>query len=133
MGYVPLRGRVIIRQTGDSGGYDSEFKRLGLVLPDTAKFDPRQQRNQNSLGRGIVVAMGPPARDKWGVERAPAFAVGSEVLFIGQHVSRLYMWNGEELRACSQEEVCAVVEPEDPAYASTMPAPPEFGAEGLSE
>ena len=110
MTYVPLRGRIIIRPTGDSGGYDDAFRRAGLVMPDTLAFDPRAERNQNSLGRGVIVAMGPPALDKWGVERAPDFAVGDEVLHIGQHKSRDVMWNGEPCRACAQEEVCAVVE-----------------------
>ena len=130
MTYVPLRGRIIIRPTGDSGGYDDAFRRAGLVMPDTLAFDPRAERNQNSLGRGVIVAMGPPALDKWGVERAPDFAVGDEVLHIGQHKSRDVMWNGEPCRACAQEEVCAVVSSIE--LAETDP-PPEFGSEGLSE
>jgi len=152
--YSPLRGRIIIRPTGDSGGYADQFRKAGLVMPDTLQFDPRKERNQNSLGRGVVVAMGPPARDKWGAERDPDFRVGDEVLHVGQHVSRLYTWNGEQVRACSQEEVCAVIE-EDwetvrtlaselasappsegtriaRALADTDPAP-EFGTEGMSE
>lgn len=134
----PLRGRIIIRPTGDSGGYEDQFRRAGLVMPDTAKFDPRTQKNQNSLGRGIVVAMGPPARDKWGREVVPGFREGDEVLHIGQHVSREVMWEGEPCRACSQEEVCAVLE-EDAvaadfaALADTEPPPSEFGTEGMSE
>ena len=151
MTYVPLRGRVIVRPTGDSGGYADSFRRAGLVMPDTLAFDARNEKNQNSLGRGIVVAMGPPARTKKGVEIPPGFKVGDEVIHIGQHLSRLYQWNGEECRACSQEEVCGVIEaiggwpvvcpqcgavnePCAPgcALADTDP-PPEFGAEGLSE
>lgn len=135
MKYTPLRGRVIIRPTGDSGGYADSFRRAGLHMPDTLAFDPRKEKNQNSLGRGVVVAMGPPAFDKWGRESEPGFGVGDEVLHIGQHVSRLYRWNGEECRACSQEEVCGVIEDEGQAAdaAARASAPPEFGAEGLSE
>ena len=117
----PLRGRIIIRPTGDSGGYEDQFRRAGLVMPDTAKFDPRTQKNQNSLGRGIVVAMGPPARDKWGREVVRGFSVGDEVLHIGQHKSRDVEWNGEMCRACSQEEVCAVLESEEPEMPYVCP------------
>lgn len=125
--WLPLRGRIIIRPTGDSGGVEQQAARAGLIVPDAYKFDPRVNRNQNSLMRGVVVAMGAPALSKEGREVVPGFAPGDEVLFIGGHQSRLYDWNGEECRACAQEEVCAVVE-----YADTEP-PPEFGAEGLSE
>jgi co-chaperonin GroES (HSP10) len=144
--YTPLRGRVIIRPTGDSGGYEHEFKRIGLVMPDSAKFDPRRERNQNSLGRGIVIAMGPPMLTAKGVEVPPEFAVGDEILHVGQHVSRSYVWeDGEIVRACGQEEVCGVIDPDmvpasdgfvermRKALCDTDPAPPEFGTEGMSE
>jgi co-chaperonin GroES (HSP10) len=135
--FTPLRGRIIIRPTGDSGGFAHEFRRAGLVMPDTLAFDPRHQKNQNSLARGVVVAMGAPALTKTGVEVPPGFSVGDEVFHIGQHQSRLYEWNGEMCRACSQEEVVGVVEPDEgdriaASLADTLP-PTEFGAEGLAE
>ena len=132
--YTPLRGRIIIRPTGSSYGYGDQLRKLGLQVPDTYEDDPRTRKNQNSLGRGIVVAMGPPARDKWGREVVPGFQVGDEVLHIGQHKSRDVEWNGEMCRACSQEEVCAVLERDDfAALADTEPPPSEFGTEGMSE
>ena len=104
-----LRGRVLVRVTGDSGGYAHEFARAGLIMPDSAKFDPRNQKNQNSLGRGVVMSHGAPAMTKRGVEVAPEFAVGDEVLFVGQHHSRALMLGGEVYHAIAQEEVVAVV------------------------
>lgn len=133
MTYTPLRGRIIIRPTGDSGGYEDQFRRAGLVMPDALQFDPRRERNQNSLGRGIVIAMGPPALGEDGREKVPGFRVGDEVLHIGQHKSRNVMWNGEECRACSQEEVCAVLEEDDAISLADTEPPPEFGTEGMSE
>jgi co-chaperonin GroES (HSP10) len=129
MTYRPLRGRIFIRPTGDSGGVEQRAAKSGIIVPDAYKFDPRNAgRNQNSLMRGVVVAMGAPALSADGRrEVVPGFQPGDEVLFIGGHVSRLVQWNGEEVRACAQEEVCGVVE-----YADTEP-PPEFGAEGLAE
>ena len=96
-----LRGRVLIRPTIETTSHG------GIVIPDTAR-DART--NQNTLGRGIVVAMGPPALDKWNRETEPGFAIGDEVLHVGQHVSREVIWGGEKLRACAQEEVQAVIE-----------------------
>ena len=106
-----LRGRVLVRVTGDSGGFEHEYARAGLIMPDTAKFDPRKSKNQNSLGRGVVMDFGPPARTKKGVEMAPEFQRGDEVLFVGQHHSRSLMLGGEVYHAIAQEEVVAVITP----------------------
>lgn len=98
-----LRGRVLIRPIFETRTHG------GIIVPDDA-VDKRT--NQNTLGRGVVVMMGPPALDEYGNECPPGFAVGDEVLHVGQHVSREVIWGGEKLRACSQEEVQAVIEPE---------------------
>jgi co-chaperonin GroES (HSP10) len=78
----------------------------GIIIPD-----PQKRTNANTLGRGIVLAMGPPALSKKGVEVPPNFKVGDEVLHIGQHVSRDSWNNGERVRYCAQEEVQCVIEP----------------------
>lgn len=104
-----LRGRVLVRVTGDSAGYAHEFARAGLVMPDSAKFDPRKERNQNSLGRGVVMSYGPPMVTKRGAEVERGFDVGDEVLFIGQHHSRSLTLGGEVYHAIGQEEVVAVI------------------------
>ena len=105
-----LRGRVLIRPTGDCSGVASRLRSMGLTVPATLIDGPapRRWRRKGTLGQGIVVAMGPPALDKKGREVKPGFAVGDEVLHIGQHESRWVMWEDEKLRTCSQEEVQAI-------------------------
>lgn len=107
-----LRGRVLIRPTVYCDEVQSRLTSIGLIVPDTLVDDPRHEdgRRKGTLGRGIVVDIGPPARSKKGKEMPPAFAVGDEVLHIGQHESRWTTVDGEKLRVCSQEEVCAVIE-----------------------
>jgi len=106
-----LRGRTLIRMTADQDGTASELERIGLVAPGTlASADPRQRANQNSLGRGVVIAMGAPALSKRGAEVPPGYGIGDEVLFIGQGKARAVQIDGEWLQACAQEEVVAVIE-----------------------
>lgn len=97
-----LRGRVMIRPIVETQ------TRGGIIIPDTAR-DVRD--NKPSLGRGVVVMHGPPAL-KDGVEIAPGFKPGDEVLYIGQHKSRRVEWNGESVAMVAQEEVVAVLEGE---------------------
>ena len=132
-----LRGRVIVRPIPNDYG-----QRL-IRIPDNAKIDdPREdteraKRGGRSLGRGIVVAMGPPAftaracrvcgghpadkRDSlpcWrcngigrvatNVESMPDFAVGDEVMFLGQHISRDVLWGEDVCKAVAQEEIALV-------------------------
>jgi hypothetical protein len=134
-----LRGRVLIRPTSDSDGVQERLRKAGLSIPDTLVDDPRHDdgRRKNTLGRGVVVDMGPPAftsrmcpicighkaqpgelkcwrckgtgRIETNVESIPAFRIGDEVMHVGQHKSRDIEWNGETLRVCGQEEVQAVV------------------------
>ena len=103
-----LRGRTLIRPCAD-GETGAALKRAGLIAPATLTDDPRKRENQNSLGRGVVVAMGAPAMSRKGGEVAPGHAIGDEVLFIGQGRARVYEFDGELLRACAQEEVVAVI------------------------
>lgn len=105
-----LRGRTLIRPCAD-GETGAALKRAGLIAPATLTDDPRSRRgNQNSLGRGVVIAMGAPAMSrKGGAEVAPGHAIGDEVLFIGQGRARVVEFDGELLRACAHEEVVAVI------------------------
>ena len=97
-----LRGRVMVRPTVIAKTHG------GIIIPETAR-DKRD--NRASLGRGIVVLVGPPAYTKHGGALVPQeFKVVDDVLYVGQHVSRKVMWNGEEVAMCSQEEVQAVIE-----------------------
>jgi len=104
-----LRGRTLIRVTGDQNEHVEALRRAGLIAPATLTDDPRKRANQNSLGRGVVVAMGAPAYARKGGEVTPGHAVGDEVYFIGQGRERVYEVDGELLRACAQEEVVAVI------------------------
>ena len=63
----PLRGQVVVRE--------NEATRTGLL------WHPAPGQRQVKTHRGVVLAMGPPARDKWGNEIAPGFKVGDEVSF----------------------------------------------------
>lgn len=104
-----LRGRTLIRVSGDQNEHVEALRRAGLVAPASIDNDPRKNQNQNSLGRGVIVAMGAPALARKGGEVAPGHAVGDEVYFIGQGRERVYEVDGELLRACAQEEVVAVI------------------------
>jgi co-chaperonin GroES (HSP10) len=104
-----LRGRTLIRVTGDQNEHAEALRRAGLVAPAAIDNDPRKNQNQNSLGRGVIVAMGAPAYARKGGEVRPGHAVGDEVYFIGQGRERVYEVDGEMLRACAQEEVVAVI------------------------
>ena len=105
-----LRGRTLIRVTGDQNEHVEALRRAGLIAPATLTADdPRKRENQNSLGRGVIVAMGAPALARKGGEVRPGHAVGDEVYFIGQGRERVYEVDGELLRACAQEEVVAVI------------------------
>jgi co-chaperonin GroES (HSP10) len=104
-----LRGRTLIRVTGDQNEHVEALRRAGLVAPASIDSDPRKNQNQNSLGRGVIVAMGAPALARKGGEVRPGHAVGDEVYFIGQGRERVYEVDGELLRACAQEEVVAVI------------------------
>lgn len=106
-----LRGRVIVRPVPHEHGQHL------IHIPATSKIDdPREdteraKRGGRSLGRGVIVAMGPPAMTrKRGAEVLPAFAVGDEVFFLGQHVSRDVDWDGVACKAVAQEEIAIVLD-----------------------
>ena len=105
MSWTPLPGRVAIREID---------RRSSIIyLPDG---NPRQQTSH----RGIVVAMGQPARTpKGNAEVPPGFSVGAEVQFIfaapnaggwGGLVesARQGVWGEQKVVWVAQEEVLAV-------------------------
>lgn len=98
-----LRGRVMIRPIVE------RVTGAGIIIPN-----PEARSNKPSLGRGVVVMAGPPAYNKSNTAIVPQeFKVGDLVLYVGQHVSRKIVWNGEEVAMVSQEEVQCVLEPDD--------------------
>lgn len=76
MSFRPLRGRVLIAKSVHDAAKEERL-RSGLIIPATA-FNPRADKSH----RGRVLAMGPPARTKRGVEIQPDFRVGDEVLYV---------------------------------------------------
>lgn len=98
------RGRVIVRPVAHDLG-----NRL-IHIPETFVDDPRKDARARgggvSIGRGVVVAMGAPAKRK-GKEVPPGFKVGDEVLYVGQHHSRDLPGGYHYV---SQEEVQCVIE-----------------------
>ena len=102
-----LRGRVLIRQT--QLDYGQEL----IAIPATYVDDPRnpggRAQERGTVGRGVIVAHGPPALTKKGKRVEPEFRVGDEVLYVGEHHSRDIEFRGEKLHACAQEEIQAVI------------------------
>ena len=81
MSFRPLHDRVVVRRL------DSEEKtKGGIIIPDTAKEKPSE---------GVVVAVGPGARDDSGKIIAPDVKAGDRILF-GK-------WTGTEVKLDDQE------------------------------
>ena len=83
-----LRGQVVIRETG---------ARLSPTI-----WTPAPGQRQVSTHRGVVLAMGPPARDKHGNEIEPGFRVGEEVQYHWEHNEDTFtrIWPEDGLPAC---------------------------------
>jgi chaperonin GroES len=79
--FRPLHDRVVVRRL------DSEEKtKGGIIIPDTAKEKPSE---------GVVVAVGPGARDDHGQIVVPDVKAGDRILF-GK-------WSGTEVKLDDQE------------------------------
>ncbi|MCW5723104.1 MAG: co-chaperone GroES, partial [Devosia sp.] len=82
MGFRPLHDRVVVRRV------DSEEKtKGGIIIPDTAKEKPSE---------GIIVSVGPGARDENGKINALDVKAGDRVLF-GKWSGTEVKLNGEDL------------------------------------
>jgi len=81
MSFRPLHDRVVVRRI------DAEEKtKGGIIIPDNAKEKPSE---------GVVVAIGPGARDDSGKIIAPDVKAGDRILF-GK-------WSGTEVKLDDQE------------------------------
>jgi co-chaperonin GroES (HSP10) len=104
-----LRGRVAIREILPT-------KSGRIVLPDD--YHDKHERDRTSH-RGLVLAMGPPARTASGAEVTPGFAPGDVVHFVfalhGTEASRVNTWpaDGGRVVWVAQEEVTAVEDADD--------------------
>jgi len=95
MGFRPLHDRVVVRRL------DSEEKtKGGIIIPDTAKEKPSE---------GVIVSVGPGARDDSGKIVAPDVKAGDRVLF-GKWSGTEVKLDGEELLIMKESDIMGVIE-----------------------
>jgi len=92
--FRPLHDRVVVRRL------DSEEKsKGGIIIPDTAKEKPSE---------GIIVAVGPGARDDSGKIIAPDVKAGDRILF-GKWSGTEVKLDGEELLIMKESDIMGVI------------------------
>jgi len=95
MGFRPLHDRVVVRRV------DSEEKtKGGIIIPDTAKEKPSE---------GVIVSVGPGARDEAGKVVALDVKAGDRVLF-GKWSGTEVKLNGEDLIIMKESDIMGVIE-----------------------
>ncbi|MBJ3784804.1 MULTISPECIES: co-chaperone GroES [Devosia] len=95
MGFRPLHDRVVVRRV------DSEEKtKGGIIIPDTAKEKPSE---------GVIVSVGPGARDENGKVAALDVKAGDRVLF-GKWSGTEVKLNGEDLIIMKESDIMGVIE-----------------------
>ena len=95
MGFRPLHDRVVVRRL------DSEEKtKGGIIIPDTAKEKPSE---------GVIVSVGPGARDDAGKVVALDVKAGDRVLF-GKWSGTEVKLNGEDLLIMKESDIMGIVE-----------------------
>ena len=95
MSFRPLHDRVVVRRV------DSEEKtKGGIIIPDTAKEKPSE---------GVIVSVGPGARDESGKIVALDVKAGDRVLF-GKWSGTEIKLDGEELIIMKESDIMGVVE-----------------------
>ncbi|KQX34771.1 molecular chaperone GroES [Devosia sp. Root436] len=95
MGFRPLHDRVVVRRL------DSEEKtKGGIIIPDTAKEKPSE---------GVIVSVGPGARDDAGKINALDVKAGDRVLF-GKWSGTEVKLNGEDLLIMKESDIMGIVE-----------------------
>ena len=94
MNFRPLHDRVVVRRL------DSEEKtKGGIIIPDTAKEKPSE---------GVVVAVGPGARDESGKIVALDVKAGDRILF-GKWSGTEVKLDGEELLIMKESDIMGVI------------------------
>ena len=95
MSFRPLHDRVVVRRL------DSEEKtKGGIIIPDTAKEKPSE---------GVIVSVGPGARDENGKINALDVKAGDRVLF-GKWSGTEVKLNGEDLIIMKESDIMGIVE-----------------------
>lgn len=108
-----LRGQVVVRED-----LDADFEQYKHVIrPGIAYSDlPDELARKRTWHRGVVLAKGTPAKNKWGNEIAQGFEVGDIVLFHWEHHEKSFTrpWTDGK-NACWLTQWCidAVVEDEE--------------------
>ncbi len=94
MSFRPLHDRVVVRRL------DSEEKsKGGIIIPDTAKEKPSE---------GVIVAVGPGARDDSGKIIAPDVKAGDRILF-GKWSGTEVKLDGEDLLIMKESDIMGVI------------------------
>jgi len=95
MGFRPLHDRVVVRRL------DSEEKtKGGIIIPDTAKEKPSE---------GVIVSVGPGARDEQGKINTLDVKAGDRVLF-GKWSGTEVKLDGEDLLIMKESDIMGIVE-----------------------
>ena len=95
MGFRPLHDRVVVRRL------DSEEKtKGGIIIPDTAKEKPSE---------GVIVSVGPGARDENGKINPLDVKAGDRILF-GKWSGTEVKLNGEDLLIMKESDIMGVIE-----------------------
>ena len=95
MSFRPLHDRVVVRRV------DSDEKTAGgIIIPDTAKEKPSE---------GVIVSVGPGARDENGKIAALDVKAGDRVLF-GKWSGTEVKIGGEDLLIMKESDIMGVIE-----------------------
>ena len=95
MAFRPLGDRVLVKRVEE----ESKTKG-GIIIPDTAKEKPSE---------GIIVSVGPGARDENGKINALDVKAGDRVLF-GKWSGTEVKLNGEDLIIMKESDIMGVIE-----------------------
>ena len=94
MAFRPLHDRVVVRRV------DSEEKSAGgIISPDTAKEKPSE---------GVIVSVGPGARDDSGKIIAPDVKEGDRILF-GKWSGTEVKLDGQDLLIMKESDIMGVI------------------------
>jgi len=95
MSFRPLHDRVVVQRV------DSEEKTAGgIIIPDTVKEKPSE---------GVIVSVGPGARDEDGKYIKPDVKAGDRVLF-GKWSGTEIKIDGDDLLIMKESDIMGVVE-----------------------
>ncbi len=95
MQFRPLHDRVVVRRVEED-----EKTKGGIIIPDTVKEKPQE---------GLVVAVGPGARDEKGELQPLSVEAGDRVLF-GKWSGTEVTLEGEDLLIMKESDILGVLE-----------------------